>query len=61
MNLTELLPAEWRAELTPFLDADATAKLGEFVAAEYASETVYRRWRICSRRTGCACRSRPGC
>ncbi|GAA4597432.1 uracil-DNA glycosylase [Actinoplanes octamycinicus] len=41
MNLTELLPAPWRAELAPFLDAKATAELGEFVAAEYAEHTVY--------------------
>lgn len=41
MNLTELLPAQWRAELAPFLDEKATASLGEFVAAEYAEHTVY--------------------
>ncbi|MCA2218621.1 uracil-DNA glycosylase [Jidongwangia harbinensis] len=41
MNLTELLPAPWRAELAPFLDPDRTAALGEFVAAEYAAHTVY--------------------
>ncbi|MFI5890614.1 uracil-DNA glycosylase [Actinoplanes sp. NPDC051513] len=41
MNLPDLLPAEWRDELTPFLDAEATAKLGEFVAAEYAAHTIY--------------------
>ncbi|GIF19403.1 uracil-DNA glycosylase [Actinoplanes tereljensis] len=41
MNLPELLPAQWRAELEPFLDADATAALGTFVAGEYASQTVY--------------------
>ncbi|BCY05607.1 uracil-DNA glycosylase [Actinoplanes sp. L3-i22] len=41
MNLTELLPAPWRAELAPFLDEKATAALGEFVAAEYAEHTVY--------------------
>ena len=41
MNLPDLLPAEWREELTPFLDAEGTAKLGEFVAAEYATHTVY--------------------
>ncbi|MGX6602788.1 uracil-DNA glycosylase [Micromonosporaceae bacterium Da 78-11] len=41
MNLPELLPAEWRAELTPFLDETATAALGEFVAGEYAAHTVY--------------------
>ncbi|MBG0563301.1 uracil-DNA glycosylase [Actinoplanes aureus] len=41
MNLTELLPAEWRAELSTHLDESATAALGEFVAAEYASQTIY--------------------
>ena len=41
MNLPELLPAEWRAELAPFLDPTATAALGEFVAREYAEHTVY--------------------
>ncbi|GIF12331.1 uracil-DNA glycosylase [Actinoplanes teichomyceticus] len=41
MNLIERLPAQWRAELAPFLDGPATAALGEFVAAEYAAQTVY--------------------
>ena len=41
MNLPELLPAEWRAELALFLDAAATAALGDFVAREYAEHTVY--------------------
>jgi len=41
MNLPDLLPAEWQAELAPFLDATATAALGEFVAREYAEHTVY--------------------
>ena len=41
MNLPDLLPAEWRDELAAFLDADATAALGEFVAAEYAAHTIY--------------------
>jgi uracil-DNA glycosylase len=41
VNLPELLPAEWRAELAAFLDDDATAKLGEFVEGEYAAHTVY--------------------
>src|SRR3954469_21897389 len=36
-----MLPAEWRAELAPFLDEKATAALGEFVASEYASHTIY--------------------
>jgi uracil-DNA glycosylase len=41
VNLSELLPAPWRAELEPFLDAGATAALGTFVASEYAVHTVY--------------------
>ncbi|GLY00884.1 MULTISPECIES: uracil-DNA glycosylase [Actinoplanes] len=41
MNLIELLPAEWRTELSPFLDEAATATLGEFVEAEYDSQTIY--------------------
>ncbi|GIE96057.1 uracil-DNA glycosylase [Paractinoplanes rishiriensis] len=41
MNLPDLLPAEWRTELAGYLDADATAALGAFVASEYASHTVY--------------------
>jgi uracil-DNA glycosylase len=41
LNLLDLLPAEWRAELEPFLDADATAALGAFVASEYAVHTIY--------------------
>jgi len=41
VNLPELLPAEWRAELAGFLDPAATAALGEFVASEYAAHTIY--------------------
>ncbi len=41
MNLTDLLPAGWRAALEPWLDPAATAALGAFVAAEYAAHTVY--------------------
>ena len=41
MNLSDLLPDEWRAELRPFLDAEATAALGAFVAQEYAEHTIY--------------------
>ena len=41
MNLLDLLPAEWRAALTPFLDEGRTAELGAFVAEEYARHTVY--------------------
>ena len=41
MNLVELLPDGWQTALTPFLDPIATAELGEYVASEYASHTVY--------------------
>jgi uracil-DNA glycosylase len=41
VNLPDLLPAEWRAELAPFLDEKATAELGAFVAGEYAAHTIY--------------------
>jgi uracil-DNA glycosylase len=41
VNLPDLLPDEWRAELEPFLDATATAALGAFVAGEYAGHTIY--------------------
>ncbi|MET0419369.1 MAG: uracil-DNA glycosylase, partial [Actinoplanes sp.] len=41
LNLPDLLPAEWRTELAAFLDEKATAKLGDFVASEYAAHTVY--------------------
>jgi uracil-DNA glycosylase len=41
VNLPDLLPTAWRAELTPFLDPAATAALGEFVAEQYSEHTVY--------------------
>jgi uracil-DNA glycosylase len=41
VNLPDLLPDEWRAELRPFLDEEATAALGVFVAREYAEHTIY--------------------
>ena len=41
MNLIDLLPPPWRAELTPFLDAARTAALNEFVTGQYAEHTVY--------------------
>jgi uracil-DNA glycosylase len=41
MDLMELLPAAWRDAMTPHLDPDTVAALGEFVAAEYASQPVY--------------------
>jgi uracil-DNA glycosylase len=40
-DLLELLPAPWRELVEPFLDPDATRRLGEFVAAEYAAQVVY--------------------
>ena len=36
-----LLPEQWRVVLRPFLDPAATARLGDFVGAEYGSGTVY--------------------
>jgi uracil-DNA glycosylase len=41
VNLPDMLPAEWREVLAPFLDPAATAALGTFVAGEYAAHTVY--------------------
>ncbi len=41
LDLPGLLPDPWRAEIEPFLDPAATARLGAFVAGEYASHTVY--------------------
>jgi uracil-DNA glycosylase len=41
VNLPEMLPASWRGALTPFLDPQATAALGAFVASEYAADTIY--------------------
>jgi uracil-DNA glycosylase len=41
VNLTDLLPPAWRAELTPFLDEAATAALGAFVSGQYEQHTVY--------------------
>jgi uracil-DNA glycosylase len=41
VNLPDLLPAAWRDALTPYLDPAATAALGEFVASEYATHTIY--------------------
>jgi uracil-DNA glycosylase len=57
MNLSDLLPPIWRAELAPFLDETATAALGQFVAEEYAAYTIYppiedlfAAYRLCSPR-----------
>ncbi len=40
-DLLKLLPDEWRERVEPFLDADATRRLSEFVAAEYDAGPVY--------------------
>ena len=41
LDLPALLPAPWRAALVPHLDPAGTAALGEFVAGEYATQTVF--------------------
>lgn len=41
MDLLALLPDEWRTVLTPHLDPERTAALGEFVEREYAEHTVF--------------------
>jgi uracil-DNA glycosylase len=41
VNLPDLLPDAWRTELTPLLDADATASLSAFVDEQYRTQTVY--------------------
>jgi uracil-DNA glycosylase len=41
MDLLTLLPEQWRTALAPHLDASGTTRLGEFVAREYAEQTVY--------------------
>lgn len=61
LDLLALLPEQWRAVLTPHLDAARTAALAEFVAREYATQTVFLPWRTCSRPTGSARRRAPGC
>ena len=40
-DLLELLPDQWRDLIEPFLDPDATRRLSDFVAAEYAEHVVY--------------------
>ena len=40
-DLLDLLPAEWRAVLTPHLDREVVSALSAFVEAEYASQTVF--------------------
>jgi len=41
MDLLTLLPPDWREVLAPRLDPARTRALGEFVAREYAEQTVY--------------------
>lgn len=41
LDLLALLPSAWREVLEPHLDPERTAALGEFVAGEYATATVY--------------------
>src|SRR2546430_1335562 len=41
MDLMTLLPPDWRTVLAPRLDPARTTALGEFVAREYAQETVF--------------------
>jgi len=41
LDLPALLPPAWQTALTPHLDPAATAELGRFVAAEYATQTVF--------------------
>lgn len=36
-----MLPPQWRDVLKPHLDLEIVARLGEFVASEYATQTVY--------------------
>jgi uracil-DNA glycosylase len=40
-NVVDLLPEDWRAVLSPFLDREATAALSRFIAQEYAAHTIY--------------------
>lgn len=41
LDLMALLPADWRAAMTPHLDPVSVAALGAFVADEYAAGPVY--------------------
>lgn len=41
LDLLALLPEQWRAVLTPHLHLARTAALAEFVAREYATQTVF--------------------
>jgi uracil-DNA glycosylase len=40
-DLLSLMPAEWRAAITPYLDPATVASLDAFVRAEYDAHTVY--------------------
>jgi uracil-DNA glycosylase len=41
LDLPALLPPAWRLALAPHLDPAHTAELGDFVASEYANNTVF--------------------
>jgi uracil-DNA glycosylase len=41
LDLPALLPPAWRTVLDPHLDQASTAELGAFVAAEYATHTIF--------------------
>jgi uracil-DNA glycosylase len=41
LDLMELLPADWRAAMEPYLDPATVAELTAFVDAEYAAHPVY--------------------
>jgi uracil-DNA glycosylase len=41
LDLTALLPEDWRGTVVPLLDPAATAALGAFVGTEYATHTVF--------------------
>jgi uracil-DNA glycosylase len=41
LDLIELLPPEWRAAMSPYLDPDIVAKLSDFVGREYDEHDVF--------------------
>lgn len=41
LDLVDLLPPDWRAAMTPYLDPAVVADLSVFVAAEYAAHEVF--------------------
>lgn len=54
LDLLARLSEDWRAAMTPYLDPDVVARLGAFLAQEYAQRTVYpavpdlfRAFRLC--------------